>query len=436
MPVRIMEICGSAGFFRKGDKITSIDGKRVDDQLDLYYILSDVDSALFRLERENGRKVERRIRVETLERAAPVFEEMRFINCASRCIFCFVDQMPPGMRDTLYIKDDDYRLSFLFGNYITLNDISKAQVKRILDYNLSPLYVSVHATDVKVRTEIFGRPMKNDIMSVLSELAEGGISIHAQVVVTPGVNDGRVLARTIRDLIKLYPACRTLAVVPVGLTCHRKGLTKLKKVSTSEAKLMIDLAGDMNNRFRKKTGGHDFVFMSDEFYLLANRVFPEAERYDGFEQLSNGVGMSRLFIDSIMDRIVHLKKRRILPSGTMTLVTGQLGSRLMRKHILPLVKKELPDLLIKLVTVSNSTFGSSVSVSGLLSSSDITVAVKKSGGPEGIIVLPPNTVNHEGKMIDDTRPSLLGRKLGTKVVVPDADFLEDRVLRASRRSVR
>jgi len=436
MSVKIMEICGREGFFRKGDRITSIDGKRVDDQLDLYYILSDVDSALFRLEREDGRKVERSIRVATLERAEPVFEEMRFINCASRCIFCFVDQMPPGMRETLYFKDDDYRLSFLFGNYITLNDISKAQVKRILEYGLSPLYVSVHATDTKVRTKLFGRPMKNDIMSVLSELAEGGISIHSQVVVTPGVNDGRVLARTIRDLIELYPACRTLAVVPVGLTGHRKGLAKVKKVSASEAKALLDLADKMNNSFRKKTGGHDFVFMSDEFYLLANRVFPEAERYGGFEQLSNGVGMSRLFIDSIRDRIVHLKKRRNLPSGTMTLVTGRLGSRLMRKHILPLVKKELPDLLIKLIPVNNSTFGSSVTVSGLLSGSDIAAAVKKAGGPEGIIVLPPSTVNHEGKMIDDSRPSILGRKLGTKVVVPYADFLEARVLRASRRSVR
>lgn len=436
MSVKIIDICGREGFFRRGDHITAIDGREVADQLDLYYHLSGVDSALFRIERENGRNVERRIRVETLERAAPVFEEMRFINCSSRCIFCFVDQMPPGMRNALYIKDDDYRLSFLFGNYITLNDISRSKVKRIVEYNLSPLYVSVHATDGTIREKIFGRPMKNDIMSVLSELAEGGISIHAQVVIIPGVNDGRVLERTMRDLFELYPACRTLAVVPVGLTGHRKGLTKLRKVSASEAREMIDLAGNMNSIFRKKTGDHDFVFMSDEFYLLADRTFPDAERYGEFEQLSNGVGMSRLFIDSIEDRVDYLKNRRLPPYGRMTLVTGHLGSRLIRRHVLPMVNRALPDLSIELVTVTNITFGRSVSVSGLLSGADISAAVKRAGGPRGILVLPPNTINHEGKMIDDIRPSALGKELGTRVLVPEEHFLENRILRACRRPVR
>ncbi len=255
MPVKISEICGREGFFRKGDRITAVDGRKVDDQLDLYFNLSGMESALFSIERANGRKVERRIRLETFERAAPVFEEMRFIRCASRCIFCFVDQMPPGMRDTLYFKDDDYRLSFLFGNYITLNDISKAQVKRIIEYSLSPLFVSVHATDILIREKIFGRPMKNDIMEILSHLADRGISIHAQIVVIPGVNDGRVLARTMRDLFSLYPACRSLAVVPVGLTGHRTGLTDLRKITPSEAREMIDLSELMNAGFRKKTGG-------------------------------------------------------------------------------------------------------------------------------------------------------------------------------------
>ena len=433
MPVKITEIRGSGGFFRKGDIITAIDGRKVADQLDLYFNLSGVDAALFSLERDFGKKVERRIRIETFERAEPVFEDMRFIRCSSRCIFCFVDQMPPGMRDTLYFKDDDYRLSFLFGNYITLNDISETELRRIVEYRLSPLFVSVHATDKKVRGKIFGRPMKKDIMAVLSRLADAGISIHTQIVVIPGVNDGRVLAKTMRDLFELYPACSSLAVVPVGLTGHRKGLPRLRKVTASQAREMIDLAEEMNMRFRKKTGGHDFAFMSDEFYLLADRVFPEAERYDGFEQLSNGVGMSRLFIESIKDRVVHLKKRRRQPSGRMTLVTGRLGGRLLRRHILPIVKNALPDLSIKAVTVSNSTFGKSVTVSGLLSGTDISSALKRHGPTTGVLILPPNTVNHEGRMIDDMRPADLGKELGMKVLVPKEDFLEDRILRAIRR---
>ena len=336
-------------------------------------------------------------------------------------------------RQTLYFKDDDYRLSFLFGNYVTLNDLSKRQLKRIIDYNLSPLYVSVHATPPGIRRKIFGRPMKNDIMSVLTELADGGVSIHTQVVVIPGVNDGRVFERTARDLFSLYPACATLAVVPVGLTGHRKGLTRLRKVTPGEARTMIDLAVDMNTGFRKKAGGHDFVFMSDEFYLLAGRVFPEASRYGGFEQLSNGVGMSRLFIDRIRERIGSLSKRRPRPSGAMTLVTGHLGGRLFRRHILPAVKRELPGIIIDIVEADNSTFGRSVTVSGLLSGADIADALERHGGPEGIIVLPPNTVNHEGRMLDDTRPADLGRKFGTRVLVPEDDFLEDRILKAMRR---
>ena len=435
MSVRIVEICGSEGFFRRGDRIKAIDGKQVGDQLDLFYILSGIDSAVFSLERDDGRTVERKIRVDTLQRAAPVFEEMHFIRCASRCIFCFVDQMPAGMRESLYFKDDDYRLSFLFGNYITLNDITRTQVRRIIEYNLSPLYVSVHATDEKVRSKIFGRQMRNDIMSVLAELADGGISIHAQVVVIPEMNDGRILARTMRDLFKLYPACRTLAVVPVGLTGHRDRLTRLRKVSAAEARKMIDLASDSNSGFFKKTEGHDFVFMSDEFYLLADRVFPDAETYGGFEQLSNGVGMSRLFVDGIRERIDHLNKRKVPPSGIMTLVTGRLGSRLMRRHVLPMVNRALPGLSIKLVKVDNSTFGRSVGVSGLLSGADISMAVRRAGGPKGILVLPPNTVNHEGILIDNIRPTALGKELGTKVLVPAEDFLENRILRACRSSI-
>jgi putative radical SAM enzyme (TIGR03279 family) len=435
MSVRIVDICGNRGFFRKGDRIKAIDGKNIEDQLDLYYLLSGTDSAIFTLERDDGRTVERRIRIETFERAGPIFEEMRFIRCGSRCIFCFVDQMPAGMRESLYFKDDDYRLSFLFGNYITLNDITGKQIKRIIEHNLSPLYVSVHATDRGIRSKIFGRPMRNDIMAVLNELADGGISIHAQVVVIPGMNDGSVLADTIRDLFKLYPACRTLAVVPVGLTRHRDGLTRLRKVSATEAREMIDLAGEINSSILDETEGSDFVFMSDEFYLLADRTFPDAKRYGGFEQLSNGVGMSRLFIDGLRDRVDLLKRRKVPPAGKMTLITGRLGSRLMKRHVLPIVKGALPGLSIKLIKVDNSTFGRSVGVSGLLSGTDILAAVRRKGGPNGILVLPPNSVNHDGMLIDDTRPSGLGKELGTKVLVPRVDFLEDRILRACRRSI-
>ena len=429
MSVKISEIHGTGGFFRTGDIIRSIDGKRIEDQLDLYFILSGIDSAVFAVERENGRTAERRLRVETLERAEPVFEEMRFTRCASRCIFCFVDQMPAGMRDTLYFKDDDYRLSFLFGNYITLNDIRRRDIRRITEYSLSPLYVSVHATDRKVREKIFGRPMKSGIMEVLTELAESGITIHAQVVVMPGVNDGRVLRRTAIDLFSLYPAVASLAVVPVGLTGHRTGLTKLERIGPAQAREILDSGKSLNASFIRKSCGDNFVYMSDEFYLLTGRNFPEASFYGAFEQLSNGVGMCRLFIDSVEERLRRLKSRKSPPAGSMTIVTGRLGSRLMRRQILPRVERALPGLEVRLVTADNGTFGHSVTVSGLLAGRDIEAAVSKAGIEGGILVLPPNTVNHEGRLLDDIRPAALGKKLGMKVMVPKEDFLEDRILR-------
>jgi putative radical SAM enzyme (TIGR03279 family) len=338
------------------------------------------------------------------------------------------------MRLTLYFKDDDYRLSFLFGNYITLNDIKRRDIRRIKDYGLSPLFVSVHATDGKVRERIFGRPMKSGIMDVLTELAESGITIHAQVVVLPGVNDGRILRRTARDLFTLYPAVASLAVVPVGLTGHRTGLTRLENIDPAQARIILDSGKSLNASFAGKTGGSNFVFMSDEFYLLAGRNFPDASFYGAFEQLSNGVGMCRLFIDSIEERLKILKSRKVLPSGSMTVVTGRLGSRLMRRYIIPRVERELPGLEVRLVTADNGTFGRSVTVSGLLAGRDIEAAVSKSGIENGVLVLPPNTVNHEGRLLDDIRPSFLGKKLGLKVMVPKEDFLENRILREAGRT--
>jgi putative radical SAM enzyme (TIGR03279 family) len=435
MPVKITDILGQEGFFRRGDKILSIDGKRIEDQLDLFYILSGRDAALFRIERESGKKIERKIRLSTFEKADPVFEEMRFTGCASRCIFCFVDQMPADMRESLYFKDDDYRLSFLFGNYITLNDIAEDEISRIINYNLSPIYVSVHATDIGIRKKIFGRQMRSNIMETLSKLSDGGVSIHTQVVIVPGVNDGRILRKTIENLFTLYPACRSLALVPVGLTSHRKGLPKIDMVSAALARELIDLAKEMNDIFRAETAGGDFVFASDELYLKAGRILPEAETYGGFEQLSNGVGMSRLFIDGIKTRIESLKRRGVSPKGSMTVVTGRLGKKLLSRYVLPLLSEALPDLTVNLVVVGNTTFGMSVSVSGLLSGADVRASLRRSGGPEGVLVLPPNSVNHEGRMIDDVLPSQLSREFGVEVVVPEENFLENIVLRAIRRSI-
>jgi putative radical SAM enzyme (TIGR03279 family) len=429
MPVKIVEIKGPEGFFRVGDEIVSIDGHALRDQLDLHYRLAVSDSVLVRVRRSMGRTFRRRLRSETIERAGLVLDRMHFKSCASRCIFCFVDQMPPRLRGTLYCKDDDYRLSFLYGNYITLNDTSRSDIDRIMELHLSPLYVSVHATDRSVRARLFGRPMHSDILKTLKTLTEAGITVHAQIVLVPGINDGNVLERTIDGLAGLFPGVRTLAIVPVGLTAHRTGLEPIGSVTPSTARKLLDHVKEMSETIQAVTGPEPFLHCSDEFYLLSRRAFPPAAAYGGFEQLSNGVGMCRLFIDDVTERAESLARRSRRIEGSMTLVTGRLGASFFRRYVLPIVVRVIPGLRIDLLPVRNRLFGDTVGVSGLLAGADIVAAArnKKTGG---CLILPPNAVNYDGLLIDDMRPAAIGRLLGRRVVVPKHDFLERTVLGA------
>ncbi|MCU0640332.1 MAG: DUF512 domain-containing protein [Candidatus Krumholzibacteria bacterium] len=428
MSVRIKYLSGESGFFHPGDEIISIGGRKVNDQLDLLFLVSEEGSAEFVVRRESGGKAARRIRFSTFEKAAPVLEEMRFKSCGSRCIFCFVDQMPAGLRQSLYKKDDDYRLSFLFGNYVTLNDISDNELDRIIKYNLSPLYVSIHSTARKSRERLFGRPMTREILDDLRRLSDNGITMHAQIVLVPGVNDGRTLEKSVRDIRRFYPACRTLAVVPVGLTANRRGLTKLRRFSGDEARKLLDWAEKKRSRFMAGGGGDPFLYMSDEFYLLARRPFPEARFYGDFEQLSNGVGMCRLFIDEL-NRDIERLRRRGLGKFKMTVVTGELGGRLIRDHLAPVLRRKLPEAGIEILVVRNRLMGRNVGVSGLLCGRDIIAAAEKKAGRRRCLILPPNCVNHENLLLDNMKPADIGRKLGIRVVVPEMTFLEDKVVR-------
>lgn len=435
MPVRIIDTSGPPGFFRPGDEIVSLDGRRIEDQLDLHYRLAAADSVVVVLRRPPGRTLRRRLRSGTIERAGLVLEHMRFKNCSCRCIFCFVDQMPPRLRGSLYCKDDDYRLSFLYGNYITLNDTGPREIARIIETGLSPLFVSVHATDRKTRERLFGRPMRADIIGTLSRLAAAGIVIHAQVVLVPGINDGAVLERTIDDLAGLAPGVRSLAIVPVGLTSHREGLEAIDPVTPGKAREILDLVEEKARAVRPLAGGEPFLHCSDEFYLRARRSFPTAAAYGGFEQLSNGVGMCRRFIDEVERRAAALGRRPGGPRGRMTLVTGRLGASFLRRDVLPLVAERLPRLRIDLLPVRNRLFGDSVGVAGLLAGEDI-IAAARARPATGCLVLPPDSVNHEGLLIDDLRPARIGRRLGRTVLVPERNFLELRVLRACGRENR
>lgn len=430
MPVRIKHIGGETDFFQEGDEIVEIDSHPIADQLDLLFNLPDEGSMLLTLERRGGDRVSRSIGIETFERADLLLEEMRFQHCRSRCTFCFVEQMPKGLRSALYEKDDDYRLSFLFGNFITLNDVTEGDIGRIIDMRLSPIYISVHAVDSCVRERLFGRPMRHDILELMERLASNGIAMHAQIVLVPGVNDGDVLEETVNELFGLYPGCRSVAIVPVGLTGHRDGLAPIEGVTEEEASTLVSWTEKKREGFRKETEGEFFLHLSDEFYLMSGRELPPAGDYDDFPQIANGVGMCRLFKEEIESEISRI-------SGgshddiSIAIVTGRLGAVFLERYVLPSIKDSLPWLEIELITVENRLFGDSVGVSGLLGGADIISAAEHS--TSSCIILPPNALNHDGLLIDDMRPDELGSALGRPVIVPESNFLEEEMISACGR---
>ncbi|HEY5133528.1 MAG TPA: DUF512 domain-containing protein [Candidatus Krumholzibacteriaceae bacterium] len=427
MTVRIARIDGTPGFFRAGDEIVSIGSRPVEDQLDVLFRTAGDGGARFTV-RRGTRTHTRLLTFDAFARERLVFDPMRFVRCRSNCIFCFMDQMPEGLRRSLYEKDDDYRLSFLFGNFITLNDASDRDIKRIIELTLSPLYVSVHAASKSIRERLFGRPMHRDIMKDLARLARGGITMHAQIVLVPGINDGAVLRDTVRKLFALYPGCRSVAIVPVGLTRHRERLPRLRRVTVRQSRTLIDWAGRERKRCSRRTGGDPFLHLADEFYLAANRTLPPVESYGDFPQLGNGVGMCRHFLEQLEEDIVRLKRR---PPGkmSMTVVTGTLGAKFLRRYVTPLLRERVPSVSLRLLAVRSGLFGPSVGVSGLLSGRDILRCAKRSRTRAGCLIIPANAVNHDRLFLDDMRPADIERDLGVPVVVARTTFLEPRVIR-------
>jgi len=432
MAIRINRISGKSALFRRGDSILSVNGRAVDDQLDMIYALSTAERVV-RLKVKRGDEIlSMRISVDEFQNAGVEFERMRFKRCRSKCIFCFVDQMPEGLRRSLYLKDDDYRLSFLFGNYVTLNDLKEEEMERIIEYHLSPLYVSVHAVNKDVRERLFGRPIKHDIIDLLKRLGDNGISFHTQVVLIPGINDGAVLEETVDTLFSLHPACLSVAVVPVGLTDHRVGLTEIRGVSVDEASSLVEWARNKGDYFREQTDqGTRFLYLADELYLMADVELPGDRDYDGYPQLSNGVGMCRSFLNELEYSLGETDSS--MEECRFAVITGSLGYSFFNRYVSPLLEKRAPWLKPSYIETKNRLFGEMVTVSGLLSGRDMIEAAR---GHEhfDLYVVPPNSINNEGKFLDDLEVGDIADELGARVVVPDATFVEDMVIQACRRA--
>ncbi|MFC1511878.1 DUF512 domain-containing protein [Candidatus Latescibacterota bacterium] len=400
---------------RAGDRVVSVGGRPARDTIDFLYHAG-----------EDGVELAVKRGMEEFQVALAgsgdfgiEFEPLTPLTCGNRCIFCFIDQNPPGMRQSLYVKDEDYRFSFLFGSYVTLTAIGERDLKRIISQRLSPLYVSVHATDEAVREKLLGLEKPDRLMEKLEQLTGKGIRIHAQMVVCPGINDGAVLERSIADLRALSPNLLSVAVVPVGLTRYRGGLFPLMPVDGEHARRTIGLVDGIHRRYAGE-GGDGFVYCADEWYLRTGTDIPAAEYYGDFPQIENGVGMVRRFLDAAAGLEARLTGKRYR-KGQFVLVTGVS----MAPFIEDVARRlsALEGLSVRAVRVTNGFYGETVTVSGLLVGGDIRRTLGDIEADE-TVVLPPNCLNDDGFFLDDLTLDDLARDIGARVIQGGYDPVE------------
>ena len=391
--VRRHSLAEAAGIVA-GEKLCSVDGVQVQDIIELSFYTSDYE---VELEIENTAGQRRRVLIEKhpdedlgLEFEAAVFDKVR--TCYNKCVFCFVDQMIPGMRPGLYVRDDDYRLSFLYGNFITLTNMKDEDFDRIIRNHLTPLYVSVHATDPEVRCAMMKNRFAGELLGKLQRLIDAGIQVHTQIVCCPGYNDGEILAKTFADLRALHPGVLTMAVVPVGLTKHREHLPQMRTFTQAEAAALVDQVTIWQQQCRREDG-KSFVYLGDEFYLLAGREVPSADWYDGFPQLENGIGLTRKFIMEWEENLELLSQAEAAKPALIPV--GEAAYKVLE----PLMKRfaEKYQAQHQFLPVPNQFFGGKVNVTGLLTGGDILAAV-----PAGArLVLPAVVLNSDKLFLDD-----------------------------------
>ena len=390
--VRKNSLAEAAGI-KAGEKLCSVCGVQVKDIIELSFYTSDYEVDL-ELEGTDGQR--RQVHIDKypdedlgLEFESAVFDKVA--TCYNRCVFCFVDQMIPGMRPGLYVRDDDYRLSFLYGNFITLTNMKDEDFDRIIRTHLSPLYISVHATDPEVRCKMMKNRFAGELMEKIHRLLDAGIEIHTQIVCCPGYNDGEVLAKSFTDLYALHPGVLTMAVVPVGITKHREQLADLATFTKEQAAALVEQVTPWQERCRKETGS-TFIYLGDEFYLLAEKPLPPAEWYDGFPQLENGIGLTRNFMEEWDETLAQL--HGFHGSEPAVIPVGESAYRVLQPLLDKLNKKYHTQH--KFCPVKNEFFGGKVNVTGLLTGGDILKNVQ-----EKRIILPAVVLNNDNLFLDD-----------------------------------
>lgn len=368
-----------------GDKLLTINGNEVEDIFDYEYYV-DSESMVMLVEKADGELWELEIEND-YEDLGITFENglmSDYKSCSNKCIFCFIDQMPPGMRETLYFKDDDSRLSFLQGNYITLTNMKDHDIQRIIDFKLAPINISVHTTNPELRCRMLHNRFAGTALKKMDTLYEAQIPMNGQIVLCKGFNDGEELERSIRDLSGYLPYMQSVSVVPVGLSKYRDGLEQLEPFGKEDAARTIDIIENWQKKLYKEHGLH-FIHASDEFYILAERELPEEERYDGYPQLENGVGMLRLLDTEVTEALDMLsgdmKEASEVGSEELSLATGLLAYPYLKQQIEKITAR-YPQKKIHLHTIRNEFFGELITVAGLITGQDIMkqLSGKKLGG--------------------------------------------------------
>ena len=356
-----------------GDRLLTIDGHEIEDIFDYEYYVGS-QSIVAVVEKGNGEQWELEIEHD-YEDLGLTFENglmSEYRSCKNKCIFCFIDQMPKGMRETLYFKDDDSRLSFLQGNYVTLTNMSDRDIDRIITFKLAPINISVHTTNPQLRCRMLNNRFAGEALKKIDRLYEAGTPMNGQIVMCPGINDKEELERTIQDLSRYIPCMESVSVVPVGLSKFREGLYPLEAVTKEDAVRTIDLVERWQKKLYQAHGTH-FIHASDEFYILAGRKMPEAERYDGYTQLENGVGMIRLMTQEVREALKDLKGDD--REDELSIATGCLAYAYLKGYVEDIGRK-FPGVKVHLYPIVNEFFGERITVSGLITGRDLIRQLK------------------------------------------------------------
>ena len=404
---------------KPGDLLLAINGNEIADVLDYRFYLAEeqVELSLTR----DGKPYTVTIRKEEYDDIGLGFETPlmdKKQSCRNKCVFCFIDQLPQGMRDSLYFKDDDARLSFLHGNYITLTNLTDRDVDRILKMRFSPINVSVHTTNPALRVEMMKNPHAGESLRHLKRLAEGGIELHGQIVLCRGLNDGKELDRTMRDLSELYPALSSVSVVPAGLTRHRAGLYPLTAFTPDECAAVLDQVGAVADAHFRAHGSRLF-FCADELYLAAGRPLPNEEFYEGYPQIENGVGMLTSLATEFADWQTTGEGKTPRPR-TVSIATGVAAYPLMQ-DIAAQMQTAFPHLTVHVYEIKNDFFGVQITVAGLLTATDIIAQLR--GKPLGeALLLPSAVLRAEGDLfLDDKTPAEVEKALGAPLCFVEND---------------